>query len=94
MIGAAFLATSAKAFSPRSTVAFRHGAARAFSRTPELMANPKVFFDMEVGGEPVGRIEFELRADVVPKTGECLESTAGERSGTFLSRLPRCFFSL
>jgi cyclophilin family peptidyl-prolyl cis-trans isomerase len=25
---------------------------------------------MEVGGEDVGRIEFELRADVVPKTAE------------------------
>merc|ERR1719498_1427902 len=34
------------------------------------MANPKVFFDMEVGGEEVGRITFELRADVVPKTAE------------------------
>jgi cyclophilin family peptidyl-prolyl cis-trans isomerase len=29
-----------------------------------------VFFDMEVGGEDVGRIEFELRADVAPKTAE------------------------
>jgi cyclophilin family peptidyl-prolyl cis-trans isomerase len=29
-----------------------------------------VFFDMEVGGDPVGRIEFELYADVVPKTAE------------------------
>jgi len=25
---------------------------------------------MEVGGEDAGRIEFELRADVVPKTAE------------------------
>ena len=29
-----------------------------------------VFFDMEVGGEEVGRITMELRADVVPKTAE------------------------
>eukprot|EP00591_Stephanopyxis_turris_P002543 CAMPEP_0195516460 /NCGR_PEP_ID=MMETSP0794_2-20130614/7181_1 /TAXON_ID=515487 /ORGANISM="Stephanopyxis turris, Strain CCMP 815" /LENGTH=167 /DNA_ID=CAMNT_0040645057 /DNA_START=176 /DNA_END=679 /DNA_ORIENTATION=+ len=35
-----------------------------------MMANPKVFFDMDVGGEDVGRIEFELRADVAPKTAE------------------------
>merc|ERR1711935_569512 len=32
--------------------------------------NPTVFFDMEVGGEDAGRIEMELRADVVPKTAE------------------------
>ena len=34
------------------------------------MANPKVFFDMEVGGNNAGRIVFELKADVVPKTAE------------------------
>jgi len=29
-----------------------------------------VFFDMDVGGEDAGRITFELRADVAPKTAE------------------------
>lgn len=32
--------------------------------------NPKCFFDINIDGEPAGRITFELRADVVPKTAE------------------------
>merc|ERR1740117_757979 len=63
-----FAVTSA--FAP-SRVAFNQVATRAFSRTGAMMAgNPNVFFDMEVGGEEVGRITFELRADVAPKTAE------------------------
>jgi len=34
------------------------------------MANPKVFFDVTIGGSPAGRIIMELFADVVPKTAE------------------------
>ena len=43
---------------------------RSFFRTPtqDTMANPVCFFDMTIGGEPAGRIEMTLRADVTPKT--------------------------
>ena len=34
------------------------------------MANPRVFFDITIGGASSGRIVFELFADVVPKTAE------------------------
>eukprot|EP00546_Thalassionema_frauenfeldii_P007416 CAMPEP_0178912568 /NCGR_PEP_ID=MMETSP0786-20121207/10345_1 /TAXON_ID=186022 /ORGANISM="Thalassionema frauenfeldii, Strain CCMP 1798" /LENGTH=199 /DNA_ID=CAMNT_0020585185 /DNA_START=44 /DNA_END=643 /DNA_ORIENTATION=- len=69
MIGATLIASSS-AFAPSSKAGF-HVARRAYSRSASmLMANPKVFFDMEVGGSEVGRITFELNADVVPKTAE------------------------
>ncbi|KAG7578463.1 Cyclophilin-like domain superfamily [Arabidopsis thaliana x Arabidopsis arenosa] len=34
------------------------------------MANPKVFFDMSVGGKPAGRIVIELFAHTTPRTAE------------------------
>ncbi|CAM6097870.1 unnamed protein product [Calypogeia fissa] len=34
------------------------------------MPNPKVFFDITIGGQPKGRIVMELYADATPKTAE------------------------
>ena len=34
------------------------------------MANPRVFFDIQIGDKAAGRIVFELFADTVPKTAE------------------------
>ncbi|KAF9425550.1 Peptidyl-prolyl cis-trans isomerase D [Podila epigama] len=34
------------------------------------MPNPRTFFDISIGDEPIGRVVFELFADVVPKTVE------------------------
>uniref|UniRef100_A0A7S1YLB7 Peptidyl-prolyl cis-trans isomerase n=1 Tax=Skeletonema marinoi TaxID=267567 RepID=A0A7S1YLB7_9STRA len=34
------------------------------------MSNPKVYFDITIGGKAAGRIIMDLRADVVPKTAE------------------------
>eukprot|EP00421_Protoceratium_reticulatum_P012684 CAMPEP_0168386354 /NCGR_PEP_ID=MMETSP0228-20121227/15385_1 /TAXON_ID=133427 /ORGANISM="Protoceratium reticulatum, Strain CCCM 535 (=CCMP 1889)" /LENGTH=388 /DNA_ID=CAMNT_0008399553 /DNA_START=39 /DNA_END=1205 /DNA_ORIENTATION=- len=42
--------------------------------------NPRVFFDMEVGGKPAGRVEIELFAKVAPRTAENFRALAtGER---------------
>ena len=32
--------------------------------------NPKVFFEVDIGGKPAGRITFELFNDVTPKVRE------------------------
>ena len=45
-----------------------------------------VFFDMEVGGQDVGRIEFELRADVVPETAENFRQLVSRSVGRSVSR--------
>ena len=37
---------------------------------PPSESNPKVYFDISIGGNPMGRIEIELKVDVTPKTAE------------------------
>jgi hypothetical protein len=39
-----------------------------FPRSAISLANPKVYFDLDVGGKDAGRVTFELYSDVVPKT--------------------------
>ncbi len=46
------------------------------------MSRPHCFFDMTAGGQPLGRIEFELYSDVVPKTAENFRALCtGEKGG-------------
>ncbi|KAJ8320682.1 hypothetical protein KUTeg_002269 [Tegillarca granosa] len=56
------------------TRAFRtHNISSTFSVLKRLYSdkvNPKCFFDICIDNAPLGRIVFELRADVVPKTAE------------------------
>lgn len=45
-------------------------------------ANPTVFMDVSLAGEPLGRIKMELFADVVPKTAEnARQFCTGESKG-------------
>ncbi|KAJ8500140.1 hypothetical protein OPV22_010692 [Ensete ventricosum] len=52
------------------------------------MANPRVYFDMSVGGSPVGRIVIELFADVTPKTAENFRALCTGEKGVGRSGKP------
>ncbi len=43
--------------------------------------NPKVYFEISIGGTPAGRIEFELFKDVVPKTAENFRALCTNEKG-------------
>jgi len=56
-----------------------------------MAPNPVVFFDMSLGGAPVGRIEMELRADVAPKTAENFRALCTGEKGVGRSGKPLHF---
>ena len=55
------------------------------------MANPKVFFDITIGGDAAGRVTFELFADTVPKTAENFRALCTGEKGTGNSGKPLHF---
>ena len=55
------------------------------------MAKPRVFFDLNIGSQPAGRIVMELRADVVPKTAENFRALCTGEKGIGKSGKPLHF---
>merc|ERR1712039_1115595 len=78
-------------------ISFCHFSAVSRSRSwlegsaSKTMGNPKVFFDMTLGGAPAGRIVMELRADVAPKTAENFRALCTGEKGTGKSGKPLHF---
>ncbi|KAL6210073.1 hypothetical protein ACLB2K_021011 [Fragaria x ananassa] len=50
--------------------------------------NPKVFFDMTMGGQPAGRIVMELYNDTTPRTAENFRALCTGEKGTGRSGKP------
>uniref|UniRef100_A0A7S2DW34 Peptidyl-prolyl cis-trans isomerase n=1 Tax=Octactis speculum TaxID=3111310 RepID=A0A7S2DW34_9STRA len=53
--------------------------------------NPVVYFDMAIAGQPAGRIEMTLRADVVPRTAENFRALCTGEKGVGRSGKPLHF---
>ena len=56
-----------------------------------MKANPVVFFDIGIDGQPAGRMTFELYADVVPKTAENFRALCTGEKGVGKSGKPLHF---
>ncbi|XP_076933527.1 peptidyl-prolyl cis-trans isomerase-like [Bidens hawaiensis] len=56
-----------------------------------MASNPKVFFDMTVGGAPAGRIVMELFADTTPRTAENFRALCTGEKGKGTSGKPLHF---
>merc|ERR1711988_974571 len=67
------------------------GTGRETDSTHTAMSNPKVFFDISIGGAAAGRIEMTLRADVVPKTAENFRALCTGEKGMGKSGKPLHF---
>jgi len=50
-------------------------------KTLKIRGNPKVYMDIEIGGEKAGRIVMQLRADKVPKTAENFRALCTHEKG-------------
>jgi peptidylprolyl isomerase len=55
------------------------------------MSNPRVYFDINIGDAPAGRIVFELFADVTPRTAENFRALCTGEKGTGESGKPLHF---
>eukprot|EP01102_Stenamoeba_stenopodia_P005039 TRINITY_DN15542_c0_g1_i1.p1 TRINITY_DN15542_c0_g1~~TRINITY_DN15542_c0_g1_i1.p1 ORF type:complete len:172 (+),score=42.11 TRINITY_DN15542_c0_g1_i1:161-676(+) len=55
------------------------------------MSRNRVFFDINIGGKPAGRVVFELFNDVVPKTAENFRALCTGEKGTGSSGKPLHF---
>jgi peptidylprolyl isomerase len=55
------------------------------------LIRPKTFFDVSINGDTVGRIIFELFADVLPKTSENFRALCTGEKGNGRAGRPLCF---